>query len=218
MRKLYLQILIFFFFIAPGFCAESSPSYKAAVERILSNHPSATTARHSSFKECLFLLEQKKAKTWIETGSSGNFFANKKNEAGSTILFAKAAYLLDADFYSVDINKEVIKNAKQAVKKYKKAVFFSQSDSLLFLRKFQDPIDFLYLDTGEYDSSRPEISQNQILAEIRTAYPKLHKNSIVMINDCGFPQGGKGKLAIEYLKQKGWKVHLDEFQVILVKN
>ena len=39
---------------------------------------------------------------------------------------------------------------------------------------------------------------------------------VILIDDCDMPNGGKGKLVIERLTAKGWKVHMSEYQVVLV--
>jgi hypothetical protein len=78
------------------------------------------------------------------------------------------------------------------------------------------PIDFLYLDSYDYEWNNPSPSQEHHLREIQAAFPRLHENSVVMIDDCALPQGGKGKLAIEYLKERGWKILLEQYQTILI--
>jgi hypothetical protein len=56
------------------------------------------------------------------------------------------------------------------------------------------------------------------LKEIEAAYSKLTDQSVVMIDDCQLPQGGKGKLIIDFLIKRGWKKVFDGYQVIMVKD
>lgn len=53
--------------------------------------------------------------------------------------------------------------------------------------------------------------------EIIAAYPWLTPHSVVMIDDCDLPYGGKGKLAIEYLTNRGWVIFRSGYQVILIQ-
>ena len=92
-----------------------------------------------------------------------------------------------------------------------------ESDSANFLQNFDQPIDFLYLDSWDYSETDPSPAQHHCLREIKAAYDKLTKNSIVMIDDCNIPGGGKGKLAIEWLLERGWYLHRNRHQVILLK-
>lgn len=50
-----------------------------------------------------------------------------------------------------------------------------------------------YLDSFDFDISNPLPSQKHHLKEIEAAYDKLTDNSVVMIDDCDLPGGGKGK-------------------------
>lgn len=193
-------------------------NYEKNIEMILGDYISPKDKRYSSFKACLLLLQERDAKTWIETGTARNGACSCSNDGCSTVILSKIATLLRAKLYSVDIDKVAIKNARQSVIKFSKYVSFSRSDSVVFLKKFSEPIDFLYLDSFDFDSSNPEPSQEHSLNEIIAAYPRLHKKSVIMINDCGLPHGGKGSLAIKYLTQQGWKIYLDGYQVILTKS
>jgi len=48
-------------------------------------------------------------------------------------------------------------------------------------------------------------SQEHHLKEIKVIEEKLHGKSLILIDDCDKPGGGKGKLVISYLKERGWK-------------
>jgi hypothetical protein len=85
------------------------------------------------------------------------------------------------------------------------------------LRTFPSQIDLLYLDSYDYDENNPGPPQEHNLNEVIAAYDKLTDNSIVMIDDCNIPGGGKGKLAIQYLQDRGWRLYTNKHQVILLK-
>ena len=118
--------------------------------------------------------------------------------------------------YSVDVSERALLESLQAIPKLVSYVRFVQSDSVSFLASFNKPIDLLYLDSYDFVESDPLPSQQHHLNEIMAAYPFLHENSIVMIDDCDLPHGGKGALAIEYLLMRGWKIYAKHYQVILV--
>ncbi|NNM43696.1 MAG: hypothetical protein HKM07_05080 [Chlamydiae bacterium] len=220
MLKLSSKILscLLFSLIFLSKIAAIENDYEQNIEKVLGDYISPKDKRYCTLKACLLLLRERDAKTWIETGTARNGACNCSSDGCSTVIFSKIAPFLKAKLYSVDIDKVAIKNARQSVIKFSKFVSFSRSDSVVFLKKFSEPIDFLYLDSFDFDSSNPEPSQEHSLNEVIAAYPRLHKKSVIMINDCGLPYGGKGALAIKYLTQQGWKIYLDGYQVILTKS
>ena len=93
------------------------------------------------------------------------------------------------------------------------------SDSLVFLENFDSAVDLLYLDSYDYsnDLEVQRKSQEHHLAEFKNIEGKLHDKSIVLIDDCDLPNGGKGKLAIDYMQKNGWKIVTEAYQVLLVR-
>ncbi|MBI3901288.1 MAG: class I SAM-dependent methyltransferase, partial [Chlamydiia bacterium] len=143
------------------------------------------------------LLKQRGAKVLVETGTARDGRKNFDGDGGSTIIFGEWAKHHQALLYSVDIDPTAVKIAKSVTKKFGPSVHVICSNSITFLENFQGPIDFLYLDSYDFDANEPLPSQEHHLKEIIAAYPKLHKDSIVMIDDCGLPHGGKGVLVID---------------------
>jgi hypothetical protein len=78
-------------------------------------------------------------------------------------------------------------------------------------------IDFIYLDSYDYELNNPIGSQLHHLKEIEAAHPFLRESSVIMIDDCDLPEGGKGKFAIEFLLERGWRVVKKQYQVILAR-
>lgn len=175
--------------------------------------------RYKTFACALQLMKQRSVKTIIETGTTRG--ADLKSiwggDGGGTLLFAEWASKNNAFLYTVDICASAFDNAKKFLVPYQSYVQCVQSDSVAFLKQFEGTIDMLYLDSYDFDQNNPGPSQQHHLKEIIAAYPKLKKNSIVMIDDCDLPHGGKGLLAIQYLLSKGWKIVLQDYQVILVQ-
>jgi len=196
--------------------------YQAVFESLyqdpLEKRISPQDKRFITFKKAFELMEERRVKTIVETGTARYGANNFEGDGGSTILFSDWASSHEGcKVYSVDISKECIKAAEPAVAPYQKAVSLICSDSVDFLKNFNQKIDFLYLDSYDFDSTNPSPSQYHHLKEIEAAYDKLTSRSIVMIDDCRLPYGGKGKLVIEYLLQRGWKILEDQYQVILIK-
>lgn len=191
--------------------AKSNGSHKYLVNRL-----SKTDKRYASFSLILELLEHRKAKTLIETGTArlGDCFWG---DGGSTIIFGDWASQNQAILSSVDINPNAINTAQNFTQAYSQNICFFCQDSIDFLANFEEPIDFLYLDSYDFDFNNPHPSQNHHLLEIQAAYPRLHRNSIVMVDDCDLPHGGKGALIIQFLMEKGWIIVFKGYQVILVR-
>jgi SAM-dependent methyltransferase len=177
----------------------------------LNNH------RYSTFELAFWLLDKRQAKVIVETGTSRDGDKNCCGDGCSTLLFAEWAKNNKAKVFSVDICPQSIAGAKKAVEPINPEVAFFTMDSITFLEQFDQTIDFLYLDSYDFDSKNPLPSQEHHLKEIIAAYPHLGDHSVVMIDDCGLPHGGKGKLAIEWLEQKGWIVLASQYQSILIK-
>jgi len=177
--------------------------------------------RRDTFKRTLELLSKHKAKVLLETGTARRGLRGAKGDGASTIIFATWAQRNDAVLHSVDISADSINGAKTEVANQGLAdsVIWHLEDSIKCLAAFEEPVDFLYLDSYDYDRRDTSVqiaSQEHHLAEFKTIEPHLHQHSVVLIDDCDLPNGGKGKLAIEYMLERGWEILMNEYQVLLV--
>ncbi len=209
---IFRVILFFNILISYGFAHDNN------LEQYLSGRIPAEDKRYNSFLYALQLMHDCDAKTLLETGTSRDGDTNFTGDGGATIIFGQYAKETGGLLYTVDISPEAIAAAQQATQLYADHINYVVSDSLLFLADFNGYIDFLYLDSYDYDWENPGPSQNHHLQEIILALPHLHDNSIVMIDDCQLPGGGKGLLVIEYLKRRGWVVVYDGYQTIMRKS
>ncbi len=173
--------------------------------------------RHHTFAMALQLMQERGVKTIVETGTARGGTADCVGDGCSTLIWAAWARDHQAALYSVDIDPSGIRAAKRALIAERLSANLITSDSITFLKGFNQSIDFLYLDSYDFDINNPIPSQEHHLREIVAATPWLTPNSIVMIDDCDLPYGGKGKLAIEYLLARGWKILVAGYQVILVQ-
>lgn len=177
--------------------------------------------RRDTFRKTMELLQKTGAKTLIETGTSREGLHGAKSNGAATIVFGKWASENDAFLHSVDISEKSVANAQTEVDKQKlnQWIEIHQSDSIKFLEDFQEKVDLLYLDSYDYsdDVLVQKKSQEHHLKEFKVIESRLHDKSIVLIDDCDLPNGGKGKLAIEYMLKKGWRVEANAYQVLLLR-
>lgn len=216
------SFMIQFFFILTtvifNFCLADETQWTCdTCKKILEGKIPPHNHRYRTFVYALELLSERKALTIVETGTARYGLSNCLGDGCSTMIFGEWAKNHAAEFYSVDIDPESIMNAENDLGDLKTFIHLICNDSITFLTNFSRPIDFLYLDSFDLDLNDPLPSQEHHLKEIIAAYPWLHSNSIVMIDDCDFPCGGKGKLAIEYLLDKGWEIIASGYQVILAQ-
>ncbi len=171
--------------------------------------------RYKTFTYALQLMRDRNVSMVVETGTARDGLRECASNGCSTIIFAEWIKLFGGEFYSVDINAQHLLNVSEALKDLNPLVNLIHSDSVPFLQDFNKTIDFLYLDSFDFDLNDPTPSQEHHLKEIIAAYPWLVSKSIVMVDDCDLPYGGKGKLVIEYLLNRGWKILAQGYQVIL---
>ena len=177
--------------------------------------------RRDTLREVLRLLDERRAKVLLETGVARMGLEKSKGDGASTIVFGLWAKNNDAHLYSVDIDPEATRRAGVAVDAMGlgDSVTLVTSDSVEYLDEFTDTVDFLYLDSYDYhktDTAIQKASQDHHLKEINAIEGCLHDDTVILIDDCDLPNGGKGKLVIQYLTEAGWKVHMSEYQVIMV--
>ncbi|MGB5821647.1 MAG: class I SAM-dependent methyltransferase [Saonia sp.] len=177
--------------------------------------------RRGTFQKTLELLDRTKARVIIETGTSREGLHGAKSNGAATIVFGKWAKLNNAILHSVDISEKSVAAAQKEVDKQglNAYVRIHLSDSLLFLKAFKEPVDFLYLDSYDYSNDLEVQLKSQLhhLEEFKIIEDQLHQKTIVLIDDCDLPNGGKGKMVVEYMLQKDWKILIQAYQILLVR-
>lgn len=210
---------LMFLMIPALFCTSFlAAAKKPPVNRFLEGRIPPGDKRYVTMVSALQLIQAREAVNIIETGTSRFGASEPIGDGAFTIILGD--YIRDmkgSNFYSVDISSEALAKAAEALGPSRDFVNLINEDSVTFLKNFKEPIDFLYLDSYDLDIENPIPSQHHHLKEIIAAYPNLTKKSVVMIDDCGFPNGGKGKYVIEYLLARGWKIRVDGYQVILTQ-
>ena len=162
--------------------------------------------RYSSFKETLFLCQNRKLKNIVETGTSRGkfkfFFFRKYNwkDGMSTIMFAEYAKFINGKLHTCDISKKNINNAKKFTSTLNNFIDYYIDDSVNFLKNFKEKIDLLYLDS--YDGHDKDKASAHQLKEAEVSLEKLHQNSLVLLDD----KGSKTNLSIDFYLSNNFKI------------
>lgn len=178
--------------------------------------------RRDTFLRSLELMSERGAKSIVETGVAREGLAKSKSDGASTIVFGLWAKTNGAHLVSVDISAENIAEARKASDEFglDSTIEFVESDSVSYLESLTEPVDMLYLDSYDYDKhdlAIQQASQEHHLKEFKAIESRLHDKSIVLIDDCKLPGGGKGKRVIEYMLKRGWKVEKKSYQMLLTR-
>jgi len=173
--------------------------------------------KYVTFKAALNLFLQNNGQIIVETGTQ-----RLKDDPGgsSTTLFGAFCKRHGKKLFTVDINPLNMKVSKECTEEYKNSINYVLIDSVKFLREFNQKIDLLYLDS--LDCPLPPLdateAQTQNLNELKAAYDKLHKGSIILIDDNNFENGGKSRLSKKFLLETGeWQCILDHGQTLWMR-
>ena len=168
------------------------------------NHPK--NIRYNSFFKSLSIADSRHLRIFVETGTSRGktkfFFINRLNwkDGMSTLIFAEYAKYINGTLYTCDISPKNINNSMKFTEKFKDNIKYITSDSVQFLKDFKTQIDFLYLDSLDGHNST-EASLHQ-LKEIQSAMNKLHKNSLILLDD----KLSKSNLSLNFMLKKNFKI------------
>jgi predicted O-methyltransferase YrrM len=185
---------------------------------ILSSRLNSSKKRYKTFKHALTLMLRSNAKILIETGTVryGNSISCE-HEGCSTMFFAHYASLTHSKLFSVDNNQNSCNEARKATEQFQNSVEIVYGNSLDFLESFsRGMVDFLYLDSFDGSVTDSEKNQKHYLEEIKRIYPKLHKRSIILVDDCELLQLGKCRMIQEFLILQGWNLVMEDYQQLYV--
>ncbi|CAG9329709.1 unnamed protein product [Blepharisma stoltei] len=171
--------------------------------------------RFITFSEAMKLMIYRNSKNLIELGTE---WGEEKctYDGCSTSIFGLFAYATEKFLISVDNDQNAVYKAKEATKWIEDNVSVIKSDSVEFLKNYDKPIDFLYIDSMDYDEKILDHIQHYHLEEIKAAYRKLHKYSIVLLDEGNMDHGGSNKLVYEYLENLGWERVVNKWQYLYV--
>jgi len=174
--------------------------------------------RYFTFHIALNCFLQIGGKTIIETGCVRN--KNDWGAGNSTVVFGDFCKRYNKKLITVDNNIDNIVTARGLTLEYEKFIEYVHSDSIEFLDQYKKPIDFLYLDSLDcppQKNANPSHAQSHALNELINSYHKLNNHCVVLIDDNLFANGGKAKLAKEFLYNKGFTLLLDYKQSLWIR-
>jgi len=151
----------------------------------------------------------------VETGCYRGIDADGQ----STVILAKLSAAVCGEFVSVDKDLSHVVKAREKLRSLTggKEAAIIVSDSVEYLSLLSRPIDFLYLDSYDYEPDNPLPAQIHQVAEIGAAFGKLSPNAIVLLDDCNIPGGGKGILTERFLIGNGFHLIADAYQKLFVR-
>lgn len=175
--------------------------------------------RFPTFKLAISLFLQRSLKNIVETGCM-----RQKEDWGagcSSLIFSEtlAHFPEKGHLASIDINRDNLKICYNETKHTEKIIPVNE-DSVSFLNRFGDEIGLLYLDSYDIEPSDPYNKQCQAhqLKEIQAIYSRLKDDTIILLDDNFFNNGGKTELTKQFLMEKGWACPLDHEQTVWIKN
>lgn len=184
--------------------------------------------RYYTFLSALGMLYQRFQKEGgepviIETGCQ-----RQEEDVGagmSTTIFARYTNKYGGRIVTVDNNAEHLGRAMEYIEKLPDTkIEFVLADSVEWLRTYQGPCDFLYLDSLDYPVGKEaenlmmqERAQGHCLDECRGLLPRLGPKTIILADDNQFPGGGKPRKLKEFLSKEGFTCILDLQQSLWIK-
>ena len=173
--------------------------------------------KYFTLKAALNIFLQNDGKTIVETGTQRMI---DDPGGGSTVLFGALCKRYGKKLFTVDNDPKNIETSKEATREYTDCITYVLMDSIKFLSEFNQKIDLLYLDSLDCPWPPADATEAQIhnLNELKAAYDKLHKGSILLIDDNNFENGGKTRLSKKFLLETGeWQCILDHGQTLWVR-
>lgn len=124
---------------------------------------------------------------------------------------------------TVDINNEALEISKVITENRKQNITYLNNSSESQIKNTPPKsIDLLYLDTGDMNLETAKLQLRE--AKLIVKHDIIKDGGIILIDDVRNPNNeftrknlGKSRFSIPYLLQNGYKIILDEYQVILKK-
>jgi hypothetical protein len=153
------------------------------------------------------LVREFNFKTIVEVGSMRSelkhgldeFVPECCNEGHSTLYFAETG----AEVFTTDVNPKCADVLVSWTRTYRNLHVYT-ADGIWFLKKFEQPIDVLYLDAWDVVPSLDYAQKH--LEAYRAAIPHLAPVCLVLIDDTDILNGGKGRLAIPQMIRDGFEL------------
>jgi hypothetical protein len=201
-------------------------------------------SRYHTFNYCYEYFKDKKDLIILELGTSRSFVDGRFEGCNSDNIkywecynpekwdwsagcFTKVFSNLfpDSNFHTVDINSNHIQRSKIMNSESININFFIQS-SEEYLSNLKDPVDLIYLDTGDMTPIEETAQLHLREAKIIVEKNLVKENGLILIDDvmsCVPKQYneesdlGKAKYSIPYFLENGFEIVKSEYQYILRK-
>ena len=203
--------------------------------------------RYHTLKYCLDYFFENNFQTIVELGTSRSFVDGKfpgcnednvkywepKNpekwdwSAGCfTRLVGEIIQNTDIDFITVDLDPRHIRRSSIITGEFSNIEYYVMS-SEQFLSEGEGKIDFLYMDTGDMTPIEPTAQLHLREAKLIVERDIISDGGILLIDDVRSPvpkitsneesDYGKAKYSIPYLRENGFELVMDEYQVVMIK-
>lgn len=118
--------------------------------------------------------------------------------------------------YSVDPLARAIYISRIITNRFNNNIVYERIDSTSFLQNMNKTIDLLYMDHHETCEEGAKLHLKD--CEIFTSKNLLRIGSVIIIDDTGFSDFGKGKYSIPFLQNKGFRIIYKGYQTVLIKD
>jgi len=184
--------------------------------------------RADSLSKVFEILDEKKDKNFfiVETGCMRADHGQLAfgDDGASTFIFDKFINFYDGEVVSVDINANNVEHARSMVSG-RTSVYCSDSVEFLWSIPEKKKIDFLYLDSYDFEPNNPIPSQKHHLKELCAVMKNLRKGSIICVDDhlntpnfdqyrATLAQGGKATFVEDFMNNIGAECLYDGYQII----
>ena len=201
--------------------------------------------RYDTMKYCWDQVEKYNFKTVVELGTTRSYVDGKFpgcNESDTkywepdnpiiwdwsagcfTRVFGELIQGTDIEMISIDLIPNHISRSKVMTEGLENIEYFVSS-SEEFLESGEGQIDFLYMDTGDVTPIEPTAELHFRESKILVENDLISEDGIILIDDVRNPQSmkqnddeyGKAKYSIPYLRDNGFEIIMDEYQVLMQK-
>lgn len=195
--------------------ADCRPGADCCIKSILEGKIPPENHRYRTLGQAMELIRERHLEVFVETAAERKQSANCLSDGCFTLVMADCIKRKEGELSSIKFEEGTVHNVDDAFRDKIQFVKLNQGDSVEVLKNFDKQIDFLYLDSMDFDARNPKPSQERALQEIEAAYPSLSRRSIVIVDHCNSGPCGKGDLVVDFLVERGWKILSQDSQVIL---
>lgn len=184
------------------------------------NYKEKSLLRFETFKICLKLLYSiTPTPLIVETGTVRR--EDSFDQGYSTVIFGECVNRFGGKLITIDIDENNIQLSKKLTQTFSDTIQYEVGDSICVLEKLKKEIkdiDLIYLDSFDCPISGDSSAASQHnLNEFLQIENTLSDECIILIDDVGFENGGKGKFTHAYLNTNQYRLIAQLHQSIWAK-